>query len=438
MKNNKQSISLSDLLGVIRESVELIFADSLWITAEVLSISSGAHKYLDIVEYNDRREEVAKGRAMIWKADAGMLTQFERATGKPLTSGMKILFNAKPSFHPVYGLSLTISQIDATYTIGDMEAKLERMRVELKSKGWWDMNRNLPRPTEFCNVAVIAPANAAGLGDFRVYADKLEETGICKFTYFSSLFQGKEAPNNIIDQMIEVNNKSKEEDFDCLAIIRGGGDKAGLYHLNDYRLCASVCRFPIPVFVGIGHEQDKVILDEVANGRFATPSLLISHILQQVVKNARQAQSDWEIIQSSSKRSLQRALNKCESLATGIRSESYRGLELSSHSITSSIKDISHATERLSAHCKTIRDSVLISAREKTLSAQASIEGHVSQVLMHNPLRIMERGYAVVKSGKGYVTGVTQLQEGDSITLQLKDGVAHSTINAITKGNFNE
>ena len=428
MQEHKKSIALSDLLKIVKESVEMIFSDSLWVTAEVLSISGTGHKYLDLVEYSSGRQELAKSRAMIWKDDTVMLKEFEKASGISLASGMKILFLAKPSFHPVYGLSLTIQAIDPTYTLGDMEARLKKIRDDLRQRGWWDLNRSLPAPLDFCRVAVIAPQNAAGLGDFRVYADKLNELGLCEFIYYPAQFQGKEATAQIVDQMVKVFEDNKTQPFDALVIIRGGGDKAGLYQLNDHRLTAYVCRFPIPVMVGIGHERDSVLLDEVAQGRYATPSMLIAHIAQHIVDKARKAQRDWDQIQSLAKAALLKAEAECDNYIGIVRSESVRRIDQAEKDLDHHVQGMIHSLEKANMSLDVMRESIAQRARDQILIAEDKADQLMSELMLHNPLTMLSKGYAVVKSNSGYITSTKKVNSGDIVNITLKDGSFTSTV----------
>lgn len=431
MQDSVQSISLSSLLGIIKESVDMIFSDSLWVTAELLSISGNGHKYLDLVEYDDRRQEAAKSRAMIWRDDTRMLVDFKKATGIELSSGMKILFKAKPAFHPVYGLSLTIQAIDPTFTLGDMEARLMNIRDDLKKRGWWDLNRSLPKPVDYCKVAVIAPADAAGLGDFRVYADRLEELGLCRFSYYPSLFQGPQAIKQIIEQMVTVFEDNKSSPFDALAIIRGGGDKAGLYQLNDHRLAAYICRFPLPVLVGIGHERDSVLIDEVAHGRFSTPSMLISHIVQHIVDQTVKAQRDWDQIRSLSKATLSKAESDCRSQMLIVQSEAVRKLESARNDALSYAQGFSHALGRAQTHIDRLSEEVCRLARGQLDQAMIRVENHMADIMTQNPLTHLHRGYAILKSDDGYITSSAQVEPGQHISVRLKDGTLSTRVSEV-------
>lgn len=452
---NQPTMSLSEMLGLVKQAVNMMFEDGLWLTAEILNSStSRGHTYLELVEYDSGRNERAKIRGTIWKGSAAILAKFQKTTSNPLSSGMKILFRAVPTFHEIYGLSLTISDIDPNYTLGDMAARLNEIRKNLQDKGWWDWNRSLETPREFCRVAVISPADAAGLGDFRVQADKLESSGLCGFKYFNAAFQGQESANQIVDQMVKVLDAQKENPFDCLAVIRGGGDKAGLYQLNNARLAAAFCRFPLPILVGIGHERDSVILDEIANKRFATPSMLIDHVCHTIFQNAQKALSDWERIKHLADLALTRAHNACESQARRLVSGSVRQVDIAQSKVSAQGTRLSHTsslvlnraeqklenqqaslTRSAQAICTRAeqklegqKDRLMREAESALVTAEHLVKTKGSAVMTANPIAILGRGYAYVKSGNRIITKVDQVASGDTVHINLKEGSIAATV----------
>ena len=155
----------------------------------------------------------------------------------------------------------------------------------------------LPSPVDFVRVAVISPETSAGLGDFRQEADRLHRGGLCEFHFVRATFQGLEAPSSILDAIETVLSAHRERTFDALVIIRGGGAVTDLAWLNDLELARRICRLPIPVLTGIGHERDSTILDEVAHRRFDTPSKVAHHITQTILDTARDALADLERIE---------------------------------------------------------------------------------------------------------------------------------------------
>lgn len=266
-----------------------------WVHAEILKVSKD--RYCSLELSSDSKQQ-AKARAVIWQGSMGIVDRFEKVTGTPLSSGLKILFKCSVRFHAQYGLSLEITDIDPAYTLGDMEAKLQGIRTRLTALNEKDLNRRLPPPEDFCRVAVIAPDKAAGLGDFKSNADKLSDYGLCHFDYYATKFQGEGIVKPFLKTMVQViESHTTNKPYDVLVIIRGGGDKAGLYELNEIKIARGVCRCPIPIFVGVGHERDKTILDEVASRAFETPSFVIGYIEKTIVKNARDASKTYLALQ---------------------------------------------------------------------------------------------------------------------------------------------
>lgn len=83
---------------------------------------------------------------------------------------------------------------------------------------------------------------------------------------------------------------------DLIVIIRGGGAVNDLAYLNDYNLAALLCKRSVPIWVGIGHEKDRTILDEVANRSFDTPSKVISGIRNLIVKRTQEVLESLQTI----------------------------------------------------------------------------------------------------------------------------------------------
>jgi exodeoxyribonuclease VII large subunit len=159
----------------------------------------------------------------------------------------------------------------------------------LQAEGLYDKQRALPSPSEFTSVAVVCPAGAAGLGDFKSHADPLEDLGLCRFTYFTATFQGEKASPEIVEALRNVIREHRVSPFDCVIILRGGGAQADLAWLNDHAIANAVAKTPLPVLVAIGHERDVTILDEIANVSFHTPSKAIGHVTDTIKGNGQAA-----------------------------------------------------------------------------------------------------------------------------------------------------
>jgi exodeoxyribonuclease VII large subunit len=192
-----RGLSLREVVQRIRACVQHGLPDALWIRAELTKVDSRLnHAFLDLVERDETRE-VASAKAAIWQPGA-MLARFRQHTGQELAAGMQVLVQARVDVQDRFGLRLVIEAIDATYTVGVMANQLKIIRQTLEREGIIDRNRQLALPEDFFSIAVISPEGAAGLGDFQAGAAPLERFGICRFQYFTALFQGPNAKESLL------------------------------------------------------------------------------------------------------------------------------------------------------------------------------------------------------------------------------------------------
>lgn len=322
----EKGTALIDLLAQVQVAVEGALPDSVWVRAEISELrGKSGHLYLHLAERNERGDVLAQAKAVIWKSRAAEITaKFEQATGEGLRTDIKILCLAKIRFDVLFGLDLIIEDVDPSYTLGDLAAKLARIRERLQREDLYERNKGLPAPTEFVRVAVISPETSAGLGDFRREIDRLQDAGLCAFSYFPATFQGIDAPSSIRTAVNEAVAAHRQRPFDALVIIRGGGAVTDLAWLNDLELARMVCRSPVPVMTGIGHERDNTILDEIAHRRFDTPSKVALHIIQTIRDNALGALTAFEQIKLQVARILTRErtalATQADRVGAGVRS----------------------------------------------------------------------------------------------------------------------
>jgi exodeoxyribonuclease VII large subunit len=298
LNGTDRGVALSDLLDRVKGVIDDGFPSAEWVRAEISELrGKNGHLYLTLTERNERGDILAQIKGVIWRNRAeSIAAKFEQATGAGLSADIKILCQARLRFDPLYGLDLIIEDVDPSYTLGDLAAKLARVRESLQQSGLYDRNRRLPTPLEFTRVAVLSPETSAGLGDFRREADRLQSAQLCEFHLFAATFQGVDAPASIQSAILQALTAHQHTPFDALVVIRGGGSVTDLAWLNDLELAKLLCHSPIPIFTGIGHERDSTILDEIAHTRFDTPSKVALHIRTTIQDNALDALEAWERI----------------------------------------------------------------------------------------------------------------------------------------------
>lgn len=198
-KDAEKGVTLSELLGRVKGVISDNFPKPEWIRAEISELrGKNGHLYLTLSERNENGDILAQIKGIIWRNRAESITaRFEAATGAGLKTDIKILCLATVRFDPLYGLDLIIEDVDPSYTLGDLAAKLARIRESLQRLGLYERNKLHPAPVEFLRIAVISPETSAGLGDFRREASVLERAGLCEFRLFAATFQGIETSSSI-------------------------------------------------------------------------------------------------------------------------------------------------------------------------------------------------------------------------------------------------
>jgi exodeoxyribonuclease VII large subunit len=325
----KKGVSLSSLLAGVSQSVAQAYRDGVWALVEVVELrSNGGHIFMGVSERDISGSVLAKTSAVIWQSTANtILPEFERATGAQLAPGIKLLVRARPVFKPLHGFTIEIDAIDPEYTLGDLEARKREIRERLQAEGVFAANKRLPVPWDFNAVLVVAPAGGAGLGDFQAEANRLEQFGVCRFVYAYSRLQGEGAAKEICDALQTAMAQwvgQKGGLPDGVVIIRGGGAVNDLAWLNDYDLARYICDLPVPVLTGIGHERDSTVLDEVANGKYDTPSKVIAGIEQTIAKRTTEAKTFFEQVANRATRAAQVAKTNSTALDATVRSEAMR------------------------------------------------------------------------------------------------------------------
>lgn len=298
--------SLSVLLAGVADAVDRIYRQGEWTIVDVVQVSVRRHVFLELAERDANGVVLAKANATIWASTADqILPPFEVATGMSIGPGMKLLVRARPVFSAQYGFRLILDAIDADFTLGELEARKREIRARLQQQGLWGLNKALDFPWDFRCVLVIAPQEAAGLGDFRAEAQRLDRAGVCRFVYAHSRFQGPGAAEEIVvaaRAALVTEESSGQMPVDAIVFIRGGGAVNDLAWLNNYELARFVCELKLPVLTGIGHERDSTILDEVAHTSFDTPSKVIAGIEATIVKRAREAQAAFAEVVAAARR----------------------------------------------------------------------------------------------------------------------------------------
>ena len=401
---------------MVRESIELSMPDEYWVEVELSECrESRGHCYMELIQKDElSATPIAKASAKCW-ANKWLTIRpyFERTTGQQLHAGMKVLLKVYPQFHEAYGFSWIVSDIDPTYTLGDMARKRQEIIQKLKAEGVFDLQKELQLPMFCQRIAVISSQTAAGYGDF---CNQLADNPYgfqFQTQLFPAIMQGEGVEQSIIcalENIYDSQFSNLNSKFDAVVIIRGGGATSDMSGFDTLALAENVANFPIPIITGIGHDRDESILDMVSHTRVKTPTaaaaFLISH-LKEVL----------DIIDGSQELITRYAQQKLSIL-------------------NSQFSIISESIPRLFSLVKTRQEAKIDSLWIKIpmlLERKLTGDTHRLQLIEErlkalDPTLLLARGYSITMHNGCAVRDASQLPPGTEIETRLARGTVHSIV----------
>lgn len=401
-----EALSLYDLNALVRRSLEQCLPDEYWVQAELSDVrtNSTGHCYLEFIQKDPRSNNlIAKARGTIWANVYRLLKPyFEESTGQAFVSGIKVLVQVTVSFHELYGYSLTVQDIDPTYTLGDMARRRREILKQLEEEGVLTLNKELEMPVLPQRIAVVSSPTAAGYGDF-CHQLKNNSRGFFFHTeLFPALMQGDRVEESVLSALDAILNR--QEDFDAVVIIRGGGATSDLSGFDTYLLAAACAQFPLPIITGIGHERDDTVLDSVAHTRVKTPTAAAEYLINCMDLAADELEVLISQLHESVRSRLTEEHRKLISYRNRIPSAVVRRVSDAKLALLTTRKDISLAVQTL-------------------LSRQRHRLELLQQRLADaSPEKMLARGYSItLKDGKVVKNGDV-LQLSDEIVTRLYQG----------------
>lgn len=432
MGNN--TLSLKEFNLAVSRAVQQALPASYWVRAELSEVrpNRSGHCYVELVEKDPETSYItARARGNIWRSYwAAIQPYFEQQTGMALQAGIKVLVRVQANFHPLYGYSLTISDIDPSYTIGDMARRRKEILDRLTREGVAEMNKGLRMSMLPQRVAVISSDTAAGYGDF---CDQLlgNAYGIC-FTpkLFPAVMQGEATEGSVIAALDCI--ASEIEKWDVVVIIRGGGSTSDLSGFDSYLLAANIAQFPLPVITGIGHERDETVLDFVAHTSVKTPTAAAEFLVAAASEAAMRLEDLSRRMAERSAAAIEMEKHRSETLTRRLNFAARDCTRRAGLSLDIYGQRLRGGTASLSERHRS--GLSLAEARVKSM-ATALIERQKSSLaLMEEKVRgaspevMLRRGYSITTVNGRTPLSAGDVKPGDVLTTILRDGKIESII----------
>ena len=424
-----ETLTLLELNSLVRMTIERTINREYWVEAELSECrESRGHCYMELVQKDpSSNTPVARASAKCWRNTWQMVQPyFERTTGQQLHAGLKVRLCVYPQFHEAYGFAWIVTDIDPTYTMGDLARRRQEIIKQLRAEGVFDLQKELPLPLFCLRIAVISSATAAGYGDF---VNQLADSPFAFETQlFPATMQGEQVEQSVIAALESIYDSV----FDCVVIIRGGGATADLSGFDTLALAENVAQFPLPIITGIGHDRDESILDMVSHTRVKTPTAAAQFLISHAEQTLRR-------IETCEQRIARYVPKRLETERLRMARLSERIPPLFSLFRTRQETRLDQLMQRLTAQIqrKTDREQ----QRLLTLNAQLSTStSHLLETRRHrlqlleqrakslDPTLLLKRGYSITLVDGHALHSPAEAPPGTVIETRLEKGTLRSTV----------
>jgi exodeoxyribonuclease VII large subunit len=448
---SKEVFTLKQVAQSIRKTLESRYERTYWVKAEIykMNLFPSGHAFPELVQRTDGKI-VANLSGVIWKTNYGRISkQFEATVKEPFSEGKEVLMLVKITFSEVYGLSLHVTDIDPSYSLGALhKLKLETINA-LNKLGILQKNQSL-RLSLPKRIAVISAESSKGLSDFMQVLSG-SSFGISTFL-FNATVQGDQA----IESILKAFNKIEQvrQYFDAVVIVRGGGAEVGMSCYDDFKLCKRIAEFPLPVMCGIGHSTNLTVAEMVAYSHAITPSVLAADLLQEfelklleldaTCANLKQAQNR---IVTDTKNTFHQTVSKIngvtkwrfERINNQLSTIEQRSIQETKHILSFhkqyistspiAIQTLVKKSHQIEHHRRTMLQQQLTFTMNRMVDKNAAIiESLEKQIHLMSPSAVLARGFAIARSNGKAILSKTELHPGSMIQIELSDGTAEAEV----------
>lgn len=431
-----EALTLYELNNLVRGVLEDTLDQAYWLQAELseVNLNRSGHCYVEFVQKAQRGNGfVAKARGVIWANIYAMLAPyFEQQTGQRFAAGLKVQVLVQVTFHELYGYSLTVMDIDPTYTLGDIARRRKEILQELDRQGILTMQKELEMPVLPQRVAVISAPSAAGYGDFCNQLQNNDKGYAFKVQLFPAVMQGEQTERSIIAALNAIADEMDQ--WDVVVIIRGGGATADLASFDTLALAENVAQFPLPVITGIGHERDDTVLDMISHTRVKTPTAAAEFLIARVDESGSLLETLAQRFSYLVMQRLEQEKHRLERMITGLpavyqsrKAREENRLQRASFSLQHAVmQQINVGHHRL----QLLEQRMALQVPQLLAKQMNRLQLLTQRIEDNSPERLLKRGYSITLKNGRAVTHADQLQAGDEIVTRLANGNVKSIVSS--------
>jgi exodeoxyribonuclease VII large subunit len=409
--NERPVYALSQITKSIESVIGKNYNRAYYIKAEILKLNyypHSGHCYPELVEKENNKIK-AQLRGVIWSTQFRSINErFIAITGEPLKEDISILCLATIEFSAQHGLNLHIQDIEPIYTLGEMARNKREVIEKLKKEQIFLLNKQKKLPTIPQRIAIISVETSKGYSDFTVTLKQNNWNYRFKTTLFPSILQGDKALISMPHRLTEI--AKRQQEFDCVVIVRGGGGDVGMSCYDNYTLAAAVATFPLPVITGIGHSTNETVTDMVAFANKITPTEVAYFLIQQFHNFSVQV----EECRDKLIRKIQEKLQTQNHYFSKISQQLLLIVGKYNHQKEKEIQILSQLLQH--------------GADQFILKQQNLIHQFQTKIELLKPENILRRGYSITMKDGVAIRNAEEVSKGEVITTKLFHGEVESVV----------
>jgi exodeoxyribonuclease VII large subunit len=376
-------LKLSELIAEIDEAIHYRFTgETFWITAEITDVKKMPDKRWCFLKFIEKEGNfiIAEMKAVFWSHNYTFIEEFEKLTKQIFANGLEITCEVKIRFHARYGLDVEVLAIDHSYSVGKIILEKEKTLLRLITENpsivqlidgeYITYNQQLALPLVMQKIALITAPNSDGQRDFVQEMQNNQYGYAFKIDIYATTVQGESAVANMLKELKQIH--IIQQQYDVVAIVRGGGSQIDFAPFEDYELAKMVAGFPLPIFTGIGHDSNTSIVDMMAR-HLKTPTKVAANIVE------HNFYFENEIMQ--------------------------------------------------------LHDKMNLAIENKLYHAKMQLQQIKSTIKAYSPESILAKGYAIITKNNKIITNPAALNINDKIEIVLQSEKIKSIINGKEKNN---
>lgn len=416
--------TVSELTAQVRERLERAFRD-LWVQGEVSNfrVSPYGHFYFTL------KDEAAQIRCFVHKKDVRFLRL------RP-ADGLAVTVRGGISVYEQRGEYQILVNYLEPVGVGALQLAFEQLKKRLQAEGLFAVERKKPLPMLPQRIGLVTSPRGAAIADvIRILRRRYENLHL---RLYPVRVQGEGAPAEIVEALRYFN---RARAADVIILARGGGSLEDLWAFNEESVARAIAASRIPILTGIGHETDFTIADFVADLRAPTPSAAAELVIE---RKGQLKERIGALEHKLAQHVRYQALHARQRLTQLLAARGWRRLE-------GLLREQAQRADELSTRLRqALRDTVQV-ARQRWAVAAARLLSYdlrgvwrrerlrlnalASQLNQLSPMKVLERGYAIVFDDKGRVVkAAAAVRVGDPIGIQLARGRLRAEVKKKERG----